>query len=107
MDLAIRKNDQSVSLVSVFTVEPQNQEKLVRFLEDGTETLLSKQPGYIGTSLLKSVDGRRVVLYSQWRSAKDVEAYRAKPDIAEAFKQLMPLATFDTTISEVAYVHNR
>ena len=62
MDLAICQNGQLVSLVSVFMVEPQNQEKLVRFLEDGTETVLSKQPGYIGTSLLKSVDGRRVVL---------------------------------------------
>jgi heme-degrading monooxygenase HmoA len=105
MDLAIRKNGQSVSLVTVFTVEPRNQQKLVQILQDGTETVLSKQPGYIGTSVLKSVDGRRVIAYSQWRSAKDIEAYRAKPDVTEAFKRVMAIATFDPTVSEVAYVH--
>jgi quinol monooxygenase YgiN len=98
-------NDDSISQVAMFTVEPDNQEKLVRLLKHGTEAIVSKEPGYIGASVVKSLDGGRVFLYSQWRSAADVDAYRAKPDFIEYVKQVKTLATFEAATSRVSWVH--
>jgi quinol monooxygenase YgiN len=103
--LVISDDDQSISHVAIFTVEPDNQERLVGLLKHGTETLVSKEPGYIGASVVKSLDGGRVFLYSQWRSAADVDAYRAKPDFIEYVKQVKTLATFESATSRVSWVH--
>ena len=61
MEIAIRADSEIVTLINVFVVEPDNQEKLMRLLEEGTETLFSRQPGYIAASFHRSRDGRRVV----------------------------------------------
>ena len=105
MEIAIRADNEIVTLINVFVVEPDNQEKLMRLLEEGTETLLSRQPGYIAASFHRSRDGRRVVNYGQWRSAQDIEAYRGKPEIGEYFKRVRELAQFESVVCEVSYVH--
>jgi heme-degrading monooxygenase HmoA len=74
-------------------------------LEEGTETLFSKQPGYISASCHKSKDGRRVVNYGQWRSPKDIEAFGMKPEIGEYLKRVKSLAQFETIVCEASYVH--
>ena len=106
MEIAIRASNEIVTLINVFAIEPDNQAKLMRLLEEGTETLFSKQPGYIATSFHKSKDGRRIVNYGQWRSAQDIEAYRGKPEIGVYFKRLRELAQFESVVCEVSYVHH-
>ncbi len=98
-------DDQSISHVAMFTVQPENQEKLVHLLKHGTETIISKEPGYIGASVVKGLDGGRVFLYSQWRNAEDVDAYRTKPDFIAYLKQVKTLATFESHTSRVSWVH--
>jgi quinol monooxygenase YgiN len=105
MEIAIRADNEIVTLINVFVVEPDNQEKLMRLLEEGTETLFSRQPGYIAASFHRSKDGRRVVNYGQWRSAQDIEAFRGKPEIGEYFKRVRELAQFESVVCEVSYVH--
>ncbi len=105
MEIAIRADNEIVTLINVFVVEPDNQEKLMRLLEEGTETLFSRQPGYIAASFHRSRDGRRVVNYGQWRSAQDIEAFRGKPEIGEYFERVRELAQFESVVCEVSYVH--
>ena len=105
MEIAIRADSEIVTLINVFVVEPDNQEKLMRLLEEGTETLFSRQPGYIAASFHRSRDGRRVVNYGQWRSAQDIEAFRGKPEIGEYFERVRELAQFESVVCEVSYVH--
>src|SRR5271166_2941947 len=62
--------------INIATVEPENQPRLVQLLREATDTLFSKMPGWISTSILKGKDGRRVFIYSQWRSSADIEAFR-------------------------------
>jgi heme-degrading monooxygenase HmoA len=66
VDITIHANGQMVSLINVCTVDPQDQQTLIDIFKEGTEAWISKVPGYISTSLHKSTDGRRVVIYSQW-----------------------------------------
>jgi heme-degrading monooxygenase HmoA len=105
MEITIRANSEVTTLINVFAVEPEDQEKLIQLLEEGTETLFSKQPGYISASFHKSKDGRRVVNYGQWRSPKDIEAFRIKPEIGEYLKRVKSLAQFETIVCEASYVH--
>src|SRR5262245_8444745 len=106
MEIFIRSDAGVTTLVNVFVVEPDDQEKLIQVLREGTETLFSKQPGYISTSFHKSKDGRRVINYGQWRTAKDIEAFRSKPEIGEYFKRVRELAQYESMTCDVSYVHH-
>jgi quinol monooxygenase YgiN len=106
MDITIRAHSGVTTLVNVLTVEPENQAKLLQLLQESTENCFSKLPGYIAGSCHKSQDGRRVVLYGQWRSPADIEAFRTKPEIAAYFKSITALAQFDSMICEPTYVHH-
>ena len=65
METTIRVDSAITTLLSVFTVEPDNQPEVLALLHEGTETMFSKMPGWISTNLLKSRDGSQVIIYSQ------------------------------------------
>ena len=106
MQVTIRKGNSPVTLINVFTVEPAQQDQLIELLKRGTDTLFSKQPGFVAASFHRSLDGRRVVNYGQWQSLKDIEAFRAKPDLGEYFKQVGALCQLESIVCEVAYVNH-
>ena len=106
MDTTNRQTAGVVTLVNVFTVEPENQERLVQLLIEGTETTFSKLPGYISASFHKSKDGRRVVNYGQWRSPEDIAAFRNDPAIGAYFGKVKALATFESIVCEPTYAHH-
>lgn len=106
MEISIRTNAEVITLINVFTVEPKDQDALLQLLVEGTETLFSQQPGYISSSFHKSQDGRRVVNYGQWKTAKDIEAFRTKPEIGAYFKRIKALAQFEAIVGEPSYVHH-
>jgi heme-degrading monooxygenase HmoA len=105
MEITISSNREVATLINVFVVEPDNQDKLIQVLKERTEALFSKQPGYISASFHKSMDGRRVVNYGQWRSPKDIDAFRSKPEISEYFKRVKELAQFESMVCDVSYVN--
>jgi quinol monooxygenase YgiN len=105
MEITISSNREVATLINIFVVEPDNQDKLIQVLKEGTEALFSKQPGYISASFHKSMDGRRVVNYGQWRSPKDIDAFRSKPEISEYFKRVKELAQFESMVCDVSYVN--
>ena len=71
-----------VTLINVFTVERQQQQRLVDVLVTATETVIGKQPGFVSANIHKSLDGTRVANYAQWRSREDFEAMLANPEAA-------------------------
>ena len=79
MMLTIAKNNPCVTLINVFTVEPQNQQKLIEVLSQATEEVMSRQPGYISANIHKSLDGTKVTNYAQWRTKEDFEAMLKNP----------------------------
>jgi quinol monooxygenase YgiN len=93
-----------VTLINVFTVAPENQQRLIDLLVEATEGVINAQPGFISANLHKSLDGTRVVNYAQWRSREDLEAMLANPAAIPHLREAAALAAFEPHLYEVAYV---
>ena len=106
MEATIRTGSDVATLVNVFTVEPDNQQKLVQLLKEGTETFFSKQPGFISSSVHAGKEGGRAVNYSQWRSAGDIENFRKDPKFAPYIQRLAAIAKAETILCEVVEVNH-
>ena len=104
MQATIRANGQVITLVNVFTVEPEKLPGLLNLLRDGTETFFSKMPGFVSSSVLTSRDHSRAINYSQWKSADAIAAFRKDPRFAPYIQQLRALATAEGIECDVAYV---
>jgi len=106
METTIRPGSDIATQINIFVVEPENQQKLVELLADGTKGFFSKQPGWISTNVLSSTDRRRVLIYSQWRSAKDIEAFRQNPSMGPYVQGIAAIAKFEAFLCDVAYVQH-
>lgn len=104
--IEITPNSGLTTLINLFVVEPNNQNKLIETLKEGTETLLSKQPGYVSGSIHKGMDGHHVVVYSQWGSPQAIEAFQKNPEVGAYFKRVRAIAQFEPIIYDVSYVHH-
>jgi hypothetical protein len=71
--ITIKKGSDVVTLINVFSCQPENQQALVDAWVRATEETLGKLPGIISASLHKSKDGTRVVNYAQWKTSENWE----------------------------------
>ena len=94
MPTTISKDSPYLTLINIFTMEPAHQQTVVDLLTQVTANRVAHQPGFVSCSLHKSQDGKRVVMYSQWRSQKDYEAMRGDGGSKETFEKLSTLTTF-------------
>ena|SRR4029077_21012439 len=72
-----------ITLVNVFTVEPERQAALVDLLADATTAVINRFPGYVSANIHRSLDGAKVVNYAQWLRADDYEAMLADPVVQQ------------------------
>jgi quinol monooxygenase YgiN len=102
----IDSDAESVTLINTFLVRPENQDELLDVLDETTQRTLRNRPGFIGATLHRSFDGKRVVSYSQWRSSADVEAMQKDPAYRERMAQAAGLSErFEPALYAVAAVH--
>src|ERR1700720_2306163 len=99
--VTILKDNKVMTLINVFTVEPENQQKLVDLLIEATEKTMKNIPGFVSASIHKSADGVRVTNYAQWRSRKDFAAMLKNPEATAHMKPITEIATFDAHTYEV------
>lgn len=93
-----------VTLVNVFHVEPENQQRLIDLLVDATERVMSKQPGYISANIHRGLDGTTVANYAQWRSRQDFEAIFGNPEAIAHMREAEKLAvSFEPHLYEVVF----
>jgi hypothetical protein len=52
-----------VTLINVFTVEPANQQRLVDLLIRATDGSVNRAPGFMSSTLHRSIDGTKVTMY--------------------------------------------
>ena len=81
----IQKNDKVLTIINVFTVEPEKQEELLSQLVKNTDDFISASAGFISANFHKSLDGKNVVNYGQWES---MEAYQAMLKTEDGQKML-------------------
>ena len=94
-----------VTLINVFTVSPENQQRLVDLLIEATEQTMRNQRGYLSATIHKSLDGTRVTNYAQWRSQEEFEAIGKNPEVAVHMRAALQLATsFEPHLYEVSFI---
>lgn len=99
--ITIAKGTGFVTLINVFTVEPENQQQLIELLTQATEESVRSKPGFISASLHKSLDGTKVTMYAQWRSAEDYQAMREDPAPLPYLERALAIAKFEPGMYEV------
>jgi quinol monooxygenase YgiN len=97
----ISPENQYLTLINVFTVDPSNQQKLIDLLTLATEETVSRVDGFISASLHRSLDGEKVTMYAQWRSVEVYMAMRKDPKASPYLDQALSFATFDPGMYEV------
>ena len=99
-------NEQDVlTLINVFTVKPEDQERLAALLAEATETAMNKLPGYISANIHKSLDGTKVANYAQWRSHEDYEAALKAPAAQPHLREAAEMAEkYEPYLYEVSFV---
>jgi quinol monooxygenase YgiN len=58
-------------------------------------------PGFVSSSLHASRDGRRVVIYGQWRNAEGIAGMRQRPEMPAYFEQIKALAHMEAITCDV------
>lgn len=96
----ISTDNQVITLINVFTVEPENQQRWVNMLE-ATEQTMRNLPGFVSANIHKSAVGVRMTNYAQWRRGEDFEAILKNPEASAHTKPITELATFDAHLYEV------
>jgi quinol monooxygenase YgiN len=97
----ISKDERILTLINVFTVDPANQQQLVELLIAATEISVRKMPGFISSSLHRSIDGTKVTMYAQWRSLDDYQKMRNNNDAAPYLEKALSISKFDPGMYEV------
>jgi quinol monooxygenase YgiN len=90
-----------LTLINVFTVDPENQQKLIELLTLATDGSVKNITGFISASLHKSTDGTKVTMYAQWRSVEDYQHMRNNPTASPYLEQALEIATFAPGMYEV------
>jgi quinol monooxygenase YgiN len=102
----ISASQKLVTFINVFTVEPRDQRQLVDLLARVTETSVRYAPGFISASLHRSLDGKKVTMYAQWRSVEDYQAMRENPAPLPYLQQALAIAKFDPAMYEVVETYS-
>lgn len=101
----IAKNNQVVTVIFSFAVEPEHQQELIDMMVNALETTTKHQPGFVSASFHKSLDGTRVFNYAQWRTQAEYEAFAQSPQdkaIGESFSnfELLDSHIYEVVISK-------
>jgi Antibiotic biosynthesis monooxygenase len=61
----IRADAEVVTLINVFTVDPDDQQRLVELWQRATDEVMRHLPGFVSANVHRSLDGTKVVNYAQ------------------------------------------
>jgi quinol monooxygenase YgiN len=97
----ISMNGDPITLINVFTVKPQDQQRLIELLTEATEASVRHAPGFVSACLHRSIDGTKVTMYAKWASLAQYQAMRRDPASLPFLEKALKIATFDPGVYEV------
>jgi quinol monooxygenase YgiN len=98
----IEKGSSVLTLINIFTVDPEKQQTLVTLLIEATEQTMKHIPGFVSANIHRSLDGKKVVNYAQWESMTAFEAMRKNPKAIPHMQAAAALAQFEPILCEVS-----
>ncbi len=92
----LNPNDEYVTLINTFTVDPSRTDELLQELVAATNDGMRQRAGFISANLHVSRDGRHIANYAQWRNQEDLDAMMADPAARDHMKHAASIAqSFD------------
>lgn len=98
----IRANEGVITQINVFTVLPENQQRLIDVLIEAANSARTV-PGWLSASLHRSLDGTRVVNYAQCESYEAWEAVMAKLQEGDHLQKNKEFGIASPGLYEVVY----
>lgn len=94
-----------VTLINVFETTPDKQDELIRLLDQATVEVMKRQPGFVSANIHRSLDGKHVANYAQWKSKEDFERMLKNPEALQHMGKANALAKATPMLYQVASVH--
>jgi heme-degrading monooxygenase HmoA len=82
----IQTGNQPVTQITIVEAEPGRQAEALSLMSERAR-FMSKQPGFVSISLHRSLDGRRIVNYVQWRSREQLQSAHQSPDFRKEWNR--------------------
>lgn len=98
----ISKDANLVTVVNMFSVNPENQKKLLQLLED-LRVVVEKLPGFISANVHSSFEGTRIVSYAQWNTKEAYQAVYTNSDARPILDEIKKISKFSWNLYEVVY----
>lgn len=92
---SISEDSGLLTFINVFTVSPENQQRLIDLLVQATEQSVRHADGFVSAALHRGLDGTKVTMYAQWRSMEAYQAMRADPSAMPYLAEALTIATFE------------
>lgn len=102
----IRADAPLVTLINVFTVEPDHQQRLVDLWQQATDQVMRHLPGFISANIHRSLDGTKVINYAQWETREAFTSMLQNPEASVFLKELAEIASPAPVLCEVVSVHH-
>ena len=100
----IRTDKQHVTQITVIESEPEKQAEALSLMTERA-SFMSRQPGFVSISLHRSLDGRRIVNYIQWKSRDLLESAHKSPEFRKEWSHFGQVTDdIDPHLYEVALV---
>ncbi|WP_026735023.1 antibiotic biosynthesis monooxygenase [Fischerella sp. PCC 9605] len=97
----IAKNNHVITVIIIFAVKPDCQEELIDTIIEFLETTVKHQPGFVSSSIHKSIDGVRVMNYAQWQTLEDYKAFINNPQVQAKAAKLGNFSKPESHVYEV------
>jgi quinol monooxygenase YgiN len=93
-----------ITLINVFEVKPENQEKLLKILIEATEETMENVDGFISANFHVSTDKTRITNYAQWKSIEHFKKMLDDPKAREHMGKAKELSEkFDANTYNVVW----
>src|SRR5438094_9307049 len=83
----IQTGNQPVTQITVIEAEPEQQHEALSLMAERAR-FMARQPGFVSISLHRSLDGKRIVNYVQWKSREQLQSAHKSPDFRKEWERL-------------------
>jgi heme-degrading monooxygenase HmoA len=100
----IRTDNQPVTQITIIEPEPGKQAEALTVMRERAR-FMARQPGFVSISLHRSLDGRRIVNYIQWKSRDQLQAAHQAPEFRKEWDHFGEVADeIDPHLYEVSEI---
>lgn len=98
----------NIILINNFVVEDATkQQKVVDMLEEASKQILSKHDGFISTRIHKSLDGKKIMSYVQWKNEDAIEKMLNDPRAIIQMNDIASEAKVERTLYELVFAEEK